>query len=197
MSDTRNNEVEVKDDEKGLLLDHDYDGIKELDHPLPSWWIGIFVLTFVFSVPYYIYYEFAGGPSLDDELKADLAKVQEIRKAADAAQGGFDADKYKAFTATSGALTKGKEVYNSKCLACHGDKLQGIVGPNLTDVYWINGNGSSETTFDSINKGVLEKGMPAWSEMLKREEIYAVTAFIESKKGSNPEGAKAPQGTKH
>jgi len=195
MSDTQNKEVEVKDDEKGLLLDHDYDGIKELDHNLPNWWINLFILTVVFSVPYYIYYEFAGGPSLDDELNTDLAKVMEVRKAAEAADGGFNEEAYKSIVKTG--LEVGKKVYMEKCMACHGDKLQGVVGPNLTDVYWITGNGSAKTTFEVIKNGVLEKGMPAWSEMLNKDEMYAVTAYIESKKGTNPAGAKAPQGTKY
>ena len=85
--DNDKKEVEVLDDEKELVLDHNYDGIKELDHPLPAWWVFIFIATIVFAIPYYFYYTHASGPSIRDEMKEELAKIYKIQDEYEAKQG--------------------------------------------------------------------------------------------------------------
>jgi len=194
---SRENKVEILADEKGLLLDHDYDGIKELNHPLPSWWVGIFVLTVVFSIPYFYYYHMSDGPTLVQEYEADLKKVEAVKAEAAAKNGGFNMDSYKAFVAGGSALEMGKAVYAAKCAACHGAQGQGLVGPNLTDNFWVIGDGSSESIYNVIDKGVLSKGMPAWGDQVSKEELMGMTHFIETLKGTNPPGAKAPQGQEY
>ena len=191
------NKVEILEDEKALVLNHDYDGIKELNHPLPRWWVGIFVLTVVFSIPYFIYYHMAGGPTLVQEYQADLEQVEMAKAEAMAKDGGFNPEAYNAFLAGGKAEEIGKAVYAAKCSACHAAQGQGLVGPNLTDNFWIHGNGSAKSIYEVIDKGVLDKGMPGWGEMVSKEELMAMVHLIHTWKGSNPPGAKAPQGTEY
>lgn len=188
------NKVEIFEDEKDLVLDHDYDGIKELDHPLPFWWVMIFGITIAVSLPYYFYYTHADGPSIRQELTEKMEHIEEKRAAYEAKQGGFDVDKMKAFFATDEGKKLGAKVYRRKCMACHGDKLQGSIGPNLTDNYWIHGKGDVAGVYKTVKEGILDKGMPAWGTVLKENEMQAVIGYVMSFKGQNNPG-KEPQGT--
>lgn len=193
------NKVEVFDDEKALLLDHNYDGIHELNHPLPMWWVIIFVGTVVFSIPYYFYYTHGSGPSLDQELAADMKVINENKAAYAAKQGGFNEEEYNAYIASDPAKVaqSGKKTYKRKCKACHGAQGEGGIGPNLTDMFWINGDGSTAAIYKVVDKGVVEKGMAAWGEVLGKEKLMAVVEYVKQFKGTNPPNAKAPQGTEY
>lgn len=191
------NKVEVFDDEKALLLEHNYDGIHELNHPLPMWWVVVFVGTIIFSIPYYVYYTHMNGPSLDEELAADLKVIHANKAAHLAKQGGFNEEEYNAYiTSDPKKVAKsGRKTYKRKCKACHGAKGEGGIGPNLADMFWINGNGSTADVYKVVDKGVVDKGMAAWGEALGKEKTMAVVEYIKSFQGTNPENAKAPQGT--
>ncbi len=191
--DNDKKEVEVLDDEKELVLDHNYDGIKELDHPLPAWWVFIFIATIVFAIPYYFYYTHASGPSIRDEMKEELAKIYKIQDEYEAKQGGFNIDKYNQFIITEQAKKLGKMVFNASCAACHGQKGQGGIGPNLTDKYWLHGEGKLAGVFEVIKNGVGAKGMPAWKQSLNEDEMMAVTDYVLKFKQRYVEG-KEPQG---
>lgn len=197
MSDNKdgNNKEEMKiyEDEKNLVLDHDYDGIKELDHPLPLWWVFIFVGTVVFSIPYYFYYTHADGPGNRDELEEKMAHIKKIQEEYEAREGGFNVDKYKRFVASAEAAKMGKKAYASNCAACHGQKGEGLIGPNLTDAYWMHGDGKLASVYQTIAKGVTSKGMPAWKQALSEEELMAVTDYVLKFKGKKVKG-KEPQG---
>ena len=193
MSDNKDNEVKVFDDEKKILLDHDYDGIKELDHPLPMWWLVIFALTVVFSVIYYVAYTFMGATTINEELAADMKEVEAIHAEYDAKKGSFNMSEYEAYIQGPKVAKIGKKVYKRKCKACHGANGEGGVGPNLADNYWIHG-GSHEAVYNAINKGIVDKGMAAWGPTLGKEKVFAVLKHVMEFKGTNPEGAKAPQG---
>ena len=69
------------------------------------------------------------------------------------------------------------------------------MGPNLTDDYWLHGDGTLGMIAKTIHDGVAEKGMPPWSALLSDEEVYAVTVYVKSLRGTNPPGAKAAQGS--
>lgn len=145
MSDKDKNnkqEMNVFEEEKKILLDHDYDGIKELNHPLPSWWVFVFIATVVFSIPYWIYYHHMSGPSLNDEFNSHMEVVSAAKAEYEKKQGTFNLDEYNSFIADSDALKTGAKVYKRKCKACHGTDGEGGIGPNLTDAYWLNGDGS-------------------------------------------------------
>jgi len=183
----------MTDEKKIKSLDKHYDGIEEHDHPLPNWWVMIFILSIIFSVLYYGYYEMAGGPSLDQELAQDMQEIQQ-QQANNAPKPGEIKSELLAKIKDEAFLASGKKVFAEKCFMCHGDKGQGLVGPNLTDKYWLHGKGTLQDLVTVITAGVPDKGMPTWGPLLKEEEIVAVAAFISTLEGTNPPNPKAPQG---
>lgn len=185
--------VDILEDEKDLVLDHNYDGIKELDHPLPLWWTFLFIGTVVFSIPYYFYYTHADGPSIRAGLDEEMAKIEKLQAEYEAKAGGFNVEKYNSFVATDEAEKLGEKAYNRNCAACHGAQGGGTIGPNLTDAYWMHGDGDLASVYGVIAKGVTSKGMPAWKQTLNEEEMMAVTAYVMKLKGTNVAG-KEPQG---
>lgn len=174
---------------------HEYDGIIEHDNPLPTWWLWTFFLTIIFGFIYYLHYEVANGPTLNDELKVAMVEVEKAQASQQAASPMETEDTLKEAFNGPGVLNAGKSLFESKCSACHGPNLQGAIGPNLTDKFWIHGKGTRLDIVKVIREGVTEKGMPPWGPVMKKEEIYAVASYILSKQGSNPSGAKAPEGT--
>ena len=186
-----NNPDEPKDP---LLLDHEADGIKELDNNLPRWWVWLFYLTIAFSIAYMGYYhvlkadEFNknGGVQLT-EYRAEMAKGDAIKKAAQekfvANLGSMEPSKDDAVLAT------GKQTYTSLCAPCHRPDGGGLVGPNLCDDYWIHGATFADH-LKVIMNGVPDKGMLAWKETLKPQEIYAVASYIQKFRGTTPENPK-------
>ena len=186
---------DIKNDDD-LLLDHEYDGIKELDNPLPGWWLATFYISIVFAVVYFIYYEYAGGPTLDQELSSDLDKIESVQQKAVETMGTKSEGNYLALLDNREALEQGKAEFLTKCTPCHGAQAQGIIGPNLTDDYWIHGDGKISSILKTINEGVVDKGMPPWKGVIAPELMEKVAAYVYSVRGSNPPGAKPPQGEK-
>ena len=182
--------------ENTVMLDHDYDGIRELDNSLPPWWVAMFYITIALSVVFLLYYHVLGGPSQSDEYTAEV-KVAEQAKAAFAATqaNNIDEDNLEASTDEK-ELAIGKTVYTTNCVACHGANGEGGVGPNLTDEFWIHGGGITNV-FKTVKNGVPEKGMIAWSAQLKPADIYKVSSYILTLQGSNPANGKEPQGEKY
>lgn len=184
----------MTEDNDTPLTDHEYDGIQEYDNPLPMWWLGTFFLTIIFGFHYWLHYSIAGGPSQLDELKEDVRKLEVRQKKS---EGASETEEALAVIASSTeAKTRGQEIYAAKCAVCHGPQLQGLIGPNLTDDYWLHGKGKLTDIIATVRKGVLDKGMPSWEGMLPKSDIQAVVAFVNSRRGSNPPSPKAPQGEK-
>lgn len=183
-------------EEKDILLEHQFDGISELDNPTPAWFMWLFYATIAIAFGYmFTYHVFDWAPLQDEEYavevqEAEAAKKEYLSKAANL----IDENTVKESTEAS-VITSGQAIYNSNCVACHGDKAQGVVGPNLTDDYWLHG-GNVSAIFKTIKYGVPEKGMISWEKTLTPKQISEVTNFIHSLKGSNPPNAKAPQGEK-
>lgn len=186
-------------DEKENLTNHEYDGIQEYDNPLPHWWLMTFLATIIFAFIYWIHYEFGGTTNQLTELKTDLALIEEQTKQSqppsEITSVETEEDLKKLVSDTS-FVTKGREVFQAKCSACHGQELQGTIGPNLVDEYWLHGKGQLTDIITVVRKGVLDKGMPAWDTMLKEDEIKSVVAFISSQEGTKPANSKPPQGDK-
>lgn len=176
------------------LTDHDYDGIQEFDNPMPAWWLWIFLGTIIFGFHYWIHYEFGGGQDQRSELAEDLKTIEKLRSARPADTDSNE--EIEKLLASGPAIDQGRVVYQAKCAVCHGPELQGLIGPNLVDNYWIHGTGEGKTIAGVIRTGVLDKGMPAWTGILKSDEIKFVTALILKEKGSTPKNPKAPQGAK-
>ena len=176
------------------LLSHSYDGIEEYDNDLPKWWVWLFWLTIVFGVIRVGYYHFGPGMLQEEELAASMMELEEIRAAATPKNApAANADSILALVNDSSALEEGKSIYAANCAACHMAEGQGLVGPNLTDDYWIHGGTPLEIR-EVIVEGVPAKGMIPWKDKLTPEQTDKVTAFIWTLRGSNPPNPKEPQG---
>jgi cytochrome c oxidase cbb3-type subunit III len=181
-------------EEADLDLGHDYDGIRELDNRLPPWWLYGFYISIVFAGIYlYRYHVKESAPLSGEEFAIAMkqaAAQQEayLKKAANK----VDETTVKLLTGES-ELAAGKNVYTMNCVACHGQKGEGGVGPNLTDDYWLAG-GSVQDLFKTIKYGRQEKGMRSWKDDLSPMQIAQVTSFIKSLYGTTPANGKEPQG---
>lgn len=179
------------------LLDHEYDGIREFDNPIPAWWTWLWIGTIVFSALYFVHYHVTStGQSIlaaYEEEEAHYAKVEAERKKELLAN--LNEDVLIGYMKDPEMVKAGSEKYAEVCMACHADKGQGLVGPNLTDDYWLHADGSLMSIRSVVATGVLEKGMPAWEKMMSPEELAQVVAFVGTLRGTHVEG-KEPQGEK-
>lgn len=183
--------------EKDIEIDHAYDGIKELNNPIPAWFNVLFFGTMIFAAGYLFYYHIGGyGDLQDQEYAKEIVKAQ-AEKAAflEKSSNAIDENSVK-FDNTATVLEEGKGLFNTNCVVCHGDKGQGVIGPNLTDGYWLHGGGINNI-FKTIKYGVPDKGMISWEKTLSPKQISAVANYIISLKDTHPAGAKAPQGDKY
>lgn len=183
-------------EEKDMTLEHDFDGITELDNPTPVWFNAMFYGTILFAIAYLLnYHVFKWSPLQDEEYAIEM-KSAETEKVAFLAKAGNLIDENSVKASTDGAvITAGKAVYTQNCVACHGQQGEGTVGPNLTDEFWLHG-GTVNAIFKTIKYGVPEKGMIAWEKTLTPKQTSDVANYILSLKGTNPPNPKAPQGTK-
>jgi len=177
------------------LLEHSYDGIQEFDNPMPRWWVYLFWVTIIFSILYLLNVPGFGigkGRIADyDKAMAAAAAADAKRKAAQPA--GASAEQLAAMTKDASVLALGKQVFGQNCAACHRADAGGQIGPNLTDDYWLHG-GALDQIHKTVTDGVLEKGMPPWSKVLKPNQLDAVVAYVYTLRGTNPPNPKAPQG---
>lgn len=182
--------------EKDLLIDHEFDGIKELDNPVPGWFNFLFYGSIVVGVMYFITYHVADwGPSQEQEYATEMKKAEEDQKLYLSKSANKIDENSVAISTEAPVISGGKAVYDANCVACHGDKGQGTVGPNLADEYWLHG-GKINNVFKTIKYGVPDKGMISWEKTLSPKQISEVSNYIMSLKGTNPANAKAAQGDK-
>jgi len=183
--------------EKEIILDHNYDGIRELDNHLPPWWTWLFIGTIVFAVVYVIVYHFTDSlPLQEQEYQNELTLAEAQTRKFQASQPLAVIDENTlVYTADAESIGKGKVVYtNNACGSCHRNDGGGnAIGPNLTDDYWIHG-GDVKQVFLTVKNGVIEKGMPAWGKSMSPQDVKNVTFYVMSMLGTNPVDAKGPQG---
>lgn len=178
----------------GNMLEHEYDGIKEYDNPLPGWWVKIFWGSFFFSIGYLFHYHVSGnGQSVAAAYDSEMALVR-AEQARQAMGEKVNEEGLAKLVADGKTLEEGKAVFAQRCMPCHGDRAQGVIGPNLTDSHWIHGD-TLMHIFESVSEGVPAKGMPAWKMQLTPAQLRQVTAFVGSVRGTNAPGGKAPEGT--
>jgi cytochrome c oxidase cbb3-type subunit 3 len=182
--------------EKDVELDHDFDGIKELNNPIPPWFNVLFYGTIVAAFVYILYFHvFEAGNLQAQEYKNELV-VAEKQKADYVKKAGNLIDENSVTLLTDASKIKeGEQVYATKCAVCHGEKGEGKVGPNLTDEFWLHG-GSIQEVFKSIKYGWPAKGMVAWQNSMNGVQMQELASYILSLQGTNPAGAKEAQGEK-
>ncbi len=184
-------------EEKAIELDHNYDGIRELDNHLPPWWKWLFVATIVWAGVYLLVYHVSESlPLSGQEYENELALADEQARILKASQPVTVIDENTLiFINDADIIAKGKKVFvNSNCISCHRNDGGGnMVGPNLTDTYWLNG-GEIKHIFSMIKNGKVEKGMPAWGKVMSQQDVRDVAFYVMSLQGTNPKDAKAPQG---
>jgi len=174
-----------------LLLDHEYDGIQELDNKLPRWWVWLFNLSILFSVIYMVYYHvLKKGSMMEAQYKEEMLSGAQVK-----AQAISSFEKRMASlepSKDSVVLAQGRETFSKLCAPCHRADAGGLVGPNLCDDYWIHGSNFVDN-LQTIWNGVPAKGMVTWKDTLKPDTIYAVGSFIYTLRGTNPRNPKPPE----
>jgi cytochrome c oxidase cbb3-type subunit III len=184
--------------EKDIELDHNFDGIKELDNHLPPWWKWLFYGTISWSAVYIFVFHISNTlPLQSDEYQSEVAQAEVQARIFRASRPVQEIDENTlAFTLDSTSfISNGKMVFmDNSCSSCHrADGGGNTIGPNLTDEYWLHG-GHIKDVFTTVKNGVVEKGMPAWGKALSPQQVRDVTFYVLSLQGTNPENAKNPQG---
>jgi cytochrome c oxidase cbb3-type subunit III len=186
--------AEPIENEANLLLNHDYDGIKELDNNLPPWWIYLFYLCIGFAAIYLIRFQLLGGDNQEMELKKEMAQAKiDIEEYQKTAPDLMD-EKTVVLLTDAPSLAEGKEIFTANCAACHRADAGGAIGPNLTDNHWILGGGIKNVFHTLVNGGRDGKGMISWKGTLKPKQMQKVASYVLSLQGSNPKDPKAPDG---
>jgi cytochrome c oxidase cbb3-type subunit 3 len=177
-----------------LILDHNYDGIKELDNSLPPWWLYGFYASVIFGAVYLIRFHIFNGDNQYDELNNELAQAKiDIEEYKKTAKDLVDFNTVTVLTDASD-INSGKTIFNQNCVACHMADGGGGIGPNLTDQHWILGGGI-KNIFKTISEGGRAgKGMIAWKNDLKPAEMAQVASYILTFQGTTPANPKAAEG---
>lgn len=177
-----------------IVLDHNYDGIRELDNVLPPWWVYLFYATIIFGVIYLVRFEIMGGDTQVMEFNKEMAQAKmELAKFKESSPNVFDVSKVELLT-DEADLARGKAVFNLNCAACHAPDGGGGIGPNLTDKHWILGGGFKNAFNTIYNGGRDGKGMVAWNKTLKPQDIQKVASYIIALQGTTPAKPKKAEG---
>lgn len=174
-----------------LLMDHEADGIRELDNKLPRWWVWLFYITIIYAVFYMVYYHVLGaGDLMAAEYRREMKTGEALKNAS---MSKFEASIASLEPSKDPVVIEGgRQTFVKMCAPCHRPDGGGLVGPNLTDDYWIHGDKFSDNV-KTIWNGVPEKGMVTWKGMLKPEEIYAVASYVYTLRGTKPPNPKPPE----
>lgn len=182
------------EEEDSVMLDHDYDGIKELDNNLPPWWVYMFYATIIFAVVYIVRFHITGDGKLSHEeymAEMEAAVAEKAVMMANASESITEEN--VVYLVDAPTIEKGAAIFKGNCATCHGQLGEGGAGPNLTDDYWIHG-GSINSIFKTIKYGVPEKGMIAWQSQFSPKQMQQVASYIKTLVGTNPPNGKDPQG---
>ncbi len=179
--------------EADILLDHDYDGIRELDNALPPWWKYGFYITIGIAFIYLLnFHVFGLGKNPTEEYNAEIENAR-IEKEIYEANNKDKIDENNVPMADIAGVQAGQRMFEENCIACHLKGGGGSVGPNLTDDYWLH-KGSLNDIYKTIKNGYPDKGMQAWTTKFNPKEISLIASYIRTLKGTNPPNAKLPQG---
>jgi cytochrome c oxidase cbb3-type subunit 3 len=176
------------------LMDHAYDGIREYDNPLPGWWRALFWGTIVFAAGYWVWFHVAGwGRTPDEKYRVALAEYADQKGAREKAElRDISEDTFIRNATDPAILAKGQEIFATRCASCHAPEGQGLIGPNLTDLYQLHGTTRMDI-FKTVRGGVAGTAMLAWGEQMSAADVVAVSTFVTTLRGKNVAG-KEPQG---
>ena len=179
------------------VLDHDYDGIEELDNPLPGWWLATFYISIV-GIVYFTYHNILNPADVHAQRYAQELQAYEQAQMAKSLSEKvvLTPEQMLSQMQDPAAIKAGEALYNERCTSCHAPAGAGQIGPNLADDYWLNGDGKPLSIRTIIHKGVTTKGMPAWEAVFSDKEMIEVSAYVVSLRGTTPPNGKAPQGEK-
>lgn len=189
-------ETQQENDYGTLIEGHTYDGIEEYDNPMPRWWLWTFYLTIAWSVFYVIGINVGWVNTYKATLRLENAKIDALQSAAAESAMDVDPEFLAELIAEEKYLDEGKDAFAAYCAACHRDDGGGLIGPNLTDSSWLHG-GSPMDIYTVADKGVPDKGMPAWGTTLKSEQLLGVVVFIDSIRDTNVDGGKEAEGEEY
>jgi len=187
--------MKILDDEKDKLMDHEYDGIRELDNHMPTWWLWMFYVSIIISVVYLFYYAVTGwGLNQHEQYKAEVAAAEQLYGSGEEEKSQQERYDWTLLTSEQ-ALEEGKAIYlkqSQLCFTCHGKNGEGLVGPNLTDEVWIHGCSVEEMAMN-IKNGFPSKGMMPYGggPELSNAELEKLVSYIASLRGTDPANAKA------
>lgn len=185
-----------------LLLDHNVDGITELDNRLPAWWVWLFWGAIVWGIAYLVHYQVLKlGPGQAEQYRQEMAAAKSsaagaaaaaaaVAATAPAAEQEIPLDQVQPSKETA-ILAQGEALFTKNCVVCHSALGQGLIGPNLTDDWWIHG-GEFKNIINTIREGVPAKGMITWKVILKPSEIIAVGSYVWSIHGRDLSKAVPP-----
>lgn len=175
------------------LLDHEYDGIREYDNPLPRWWVSVFWASFVFSLGYAFHYHLSGNGISAVSSYEQEERIARAEKSKRALAEAPSENALAILTQDSELMESAQLEYEKRCSPCHAAEGQGLIGPNLTDDYWLNGQGTLMDIYAVVSRGVPAKGMPAWQDQLSAGDLRKLTALIGTLRGKSLSG-KGPEG---
>jgi len=174
-----------------LLMDHEADGIRELDNKLPRWWVWLFYGSITYAVAYLVYYHVLGaGDLMAAEYQKEKTRGDAIKAAA---MGRFESSIVTLQPSKDAPVVdQGRQIFLRLCAPCHRADAGGLVGPNLCDDYWIHGSNFSDNV-TTIWNGVPAKGMITWKNYLNPKEVYSVASYIYTLRGTHPKNPKPPE----
>jgi cytochrome c oxidase cbb3-type subunit 3 len=178
------------------MPDHVYDNIRELDNRIPPWFTTLFLGTIVFAAVYMVSYHVLGSsPLMIEEYREEVAEADLQRRIMIAKEGAIDENALVALVEPA-ALGRGRDAYGKYCVSCHGPQGQGMVGPNLTDEFWIHGGGV-KNVYAVIKNGVAAKGMISWQLVFTPKQIQEIASYVLSLQGTNPPNARKAEGDRY
>lgn len=177
--------------EQDRLIEHEYDGIKEFDNPMPTWWVACFWISIIFAVVYLM--NFAGIGVGEGRIAAYEADMAAWRAEHPIEAPTASSDELMAIAQDPARIEAGGTVFATNCAACHAADGGGGIGPNLADDFFLHG-GTIVDAYRVIDLGVLDKGMPQWGRTLSPDDVQSVTVYVWSLIGSSPAAPKDAQG---
>lgn len=170
-------------------MHHEYDGIRELDNPIPGYLQIIMYGSIVFGIVYLFHYHvLETGPLSDEEYQIEMAAAELKYKSVELPESALT------LITDTRRLERAATLFSENCATCHGKKLEGDSGPNLTDPYWLHGS-EVKSVYATITEGVPGKTMIGWKSKISSTQRLDLSSYILSLQGSQPANAKDPEGT--